>query len=95
MPQSRANLSPRSTVCQTQNTVRIRSNVVQVIMCLFELTFTAPIQRRYESVRRQWNMQEKEDFVEVNRQLSVQWKYRARRKRASILILISTNVIIH
>ena len=46
-------------------------------------------------MRRQWNMQEKEDFVEVNRQLSVQWKYRARRKRASILILISTNVIIH
>jgi len=41
-------------------------------------------------VRRQWKMEENlgDDFVEMSRQLSVARKYRARRKRVSILCLI-------
>ena len=50
----------------------------------------AAVQRKYESVRRQWKMEENlgDDFVEMSRQLSVARKYRARRKRVSILCLI-------
>ena len=41
-------------------------------------------------MRRQWKMEESfgDDFIEKSRQMSIARKYRARRKRVSVLCLI-------
>jgi len=73
----------------------IKKKIIQEICALPDSKYTeeevkAAVQRKYESVRRQWKMEENlgDDFVEMSRQLSVARKYRARRKRVSILCLI-------
>ena len=47
------------------------------------LVCAAAVQRKYESMRRQWKMKGRDDFEEQSKQLSLAKKYRARRKRVS------------
>ena len=49
----------------------------------------AAVQRKYESVRRQWKLKEKDDFEEASKQLSISKRYRARRKRVSLICTTS------
>lgn len=44
----------------------------------------AAVQRKYESVRRQWKQEERDDFEEVSTKMQVVKRYRARRKRVSM-----------
>jgi hypothetical protein len=50
---------------------------------MFLLTVTAAVQRKYESVRRLWKMEDThgDDFQEITKQVSMAKKDRARRKR--------------
>ena len=41
------------------------------------------VQRKYESIRRQWKIEDRDDFQELNHQISMMRKYRARQKRVS------------
>ena len=60
----------------------IHTNLVNCIVsvCTFGL---AAVQRKYESLRRQWKAEEREDFVELSKKTSLLKKYRSRRKRVS------------
>ena len=42
---------------------------------------TAAVQRTYESTRRLWKAEDREDFVESSRKVSLMKKYRARQKK--------------
>ena len=55
-------------------------NVRIVSVCTFGL---AAVQRKYESLRRQWKAEEREDFIELSKKTSLLKKYRSRRKRVS------------
>lgn len=50
---------------------------------MYAAPITAAVQRKYESMRRLWKSEDKEDFVEMNQKIALMKKYRARRKRVS------------
>ena len=59
------------------------------------VSVSATVQRKYESLRRQWKAEEREDYVEVNRKISQQKKYRSRRKRVCIYRSRTVLLVLH
>ncbi len=73
--------------CQYQQEA-VRGKLSPWSMCVYVIRnpfkfHTAAVQRKYESVRRQWIMKGKENFDQLSAQMSKNKKYRARRKRVS------------
>lgn len=56
-------------------------HVLRYIVIIEYLLIAAAVQRKYESVRRQWKAEDREDYLEVCRKTSLLKKYRSRRKR--------------
>lgn len=69
---------------------KVHKNIVNVYVSMSYLFgfkhvgfILAAAQRKYESLRRQFKAEEKEDFVEKSRRTSLLKRYRSRRKRVS------------
>jgi hypothetical protein len=47
---------------------------------------TAAVQRKYEALRRQWTLDEKENGDDLKKETAIKKKYRQRRKRVSRVV---------
>ena len=53
---------------------------------MYNYALLAGVQRKYEALRRQWTLDEKENCEEMRKKTAIKKKYRQRRKRVSIII---------
>ena len=86
IPELSGKLYPKYVLCPTVLTHKKMSKVhikCEQIMLSNLCLISAAVQRKYESMRRQWKAEDRDDFVEASRKSSLMKKYRSRRKRVS------------